>query len=294
MGDVEEIVDEMARRLGMNADENSPIISKAQTKTYYVQPGDIMGVKARQWGVPLSKIQELNPGVDLGKVKPEQAILLPQDANVGEQPAKEVVVYLADIPQTAAVNAKIKELATKYDVPPALIFAHVYRESGYYSGNKATPMPYFEKLPTTRMEAQNPKGKGFLVNPDRTSHAGAQGLYQVMPQNMPKGADPYNPLQSLEVGFDWFMNKSGMPEARKLISKYFNKKVPSIEELLEMALYVYNAGQGTVERALKAKGVEFRTALPTETRNYAPTILSWMNQGIDRVVVARPVKAMVK
>lgn len=293
MGNVEELVNEMARRLGMNP-TSGHLVSEAQTKVYYVQPGDIIGVKAQQWGVPLSKIQELNPGVDLGKVRPEQAINLPPEANMGEQPAKEVSVFLADLQQTQEVNAKIKELAAKYGMPPALITAHVYRESGYYSGSQATVMSYFTKPPTTRAEAQQPAGKGYLVNPGRTSPAGAKGLYQVMPQNVPEGVDPFNPSQSLELGVDWFVNKSGMPEARKLLAKYLGKKSPKKEELLEMALYVYNAGQGTVERALRARGTEFRTALPAETRKYAPTILSWMNQGIDNLIVARPVKVMVK
>ena len=289
LGNVDEIVGEMAKQL------NAPsFIVEAATQTYYVQPGDIMGIKARQWGIPLSKIQELNPGVDLGRIKPEQEILLPPNALMGVRPPKEVSIFIANPSQTLAVNSKIRELASKHGLPPALIYAHIYRESGYYAGADAVRRPYFDKKPTTREEVLQPTGQGFLVNPARTSSAGATGLYQVMPQNTPKGIDPWDPVQSLELGVDWFVNKSGVPEARGLLAKYLQKKAPKEEELLEMALYVYNAGQGSVERALRAKGPDFRSALPTETQAYAPTILKWMKQNINYLILVRPAKIMVK
>ena len=293
MGNIDDIVNEMGRRLGYEGKEE-PIISEAQAKIYYVQPGDIMGNKAQEWGVPLNQIQILNPDMDLGKIKPGQAIKLPPFANIGEQPPKEVSIMLANPQQTLVVNSKIHELASKYGVPKELIYGHVYRESGYYKGAQAIKMGYFETPPATREEAKQPTGMGYIVNAGRTSSAGAQGLYQVMPQNVPKGANIWDPAQSLEIGVDWFVNKSGMPEAKKLLGKYLGKKAPEKEELLEMALYIYNAGQGIVERALRAKGANFREALPSETRQYAPAILSWMKQGINYLVVASPMKVMVK
>lgn len=109
-------------------------------------------------------------------------------------------------------------------------------------------------------------------NPEASSKAGARGLMQFMPQTwawavtmgwIPQGVPVTDPRWSLQAGVSYM---------RWLLNRYKGHASP-----VELALAAYNAGQGTVDKAIKAtnrsdwEGV--RGALPTESQDYVPKIL---------------------
>ena len=83
-------------------------------------------------------------------------------------------------------------------------------------------------------------------NPAAVSHAGAQGLMQLMPETAQELGvrDSFDPLQNLLGG-----------------SKYLKQLLEKYDGDLDHALAAYNWGQGNVDR----KGLE---QMPQETRNY--------------------------
>jgi soluble lytic murein transglycosylase-like protein len=70
------------------------------------------------------------------------------------------------------------------------------------------------------------------MNPNAVSHAGAQGLMQIMPQTAAelKLEDPFNPRQSINAG-----------------AKYLSQQLTTFGEVAH-ALAAYNAGPGAVRR----------------------------------------------
>lgn len=109
-------------------------------------------------------------------------------------------------------------------------------------------------------------------NPDAVSPAGARGLMQFMPSTwawaqgmgwVPSGAYIGDPVLSLQGGVRYM---------RWLLDRYRSAATP-----LPLALAAYNAGQGTVDKAMQAsrrtdwEGVQGH--LPAETRAYVPAIL---------------------
>lgn len=109
-------------------------------------------------------------------------------------------------------------------------------------------------------------------DPEATSKAGARGLMQFMPQTwawavtmgwIPQGVPATDPRWSLQAGVSFM---------RWLLARYKGHASP-----MELALAAYNAGPGTVDKAVKATGRSdwegVKAALPSESRDYVPKIL---------------------
>ena len=101
-------------------------------------------------------------------------------------------------------------------------------------------------------------------NPDVISHAGAQGVMQIMPANfkMLGITDGHNIEQNINGGV-------------KLLKKYLDMKGGNIE----LALMAYNGGPGTMQR----RGVKLPADLykmPKETQNYVPKVLKFYNNKV--------------
>lgn len=109
-------------------------------------------------------------------------------------------------------------------------------------------------------------------NPVAVSPAGARGLMQFMPKTwvwaqemgwVPKGANITDPALNLLGGVRYM---------QWLLNRYKGAADP-----LPLALAAYNAGQGTVDKAISAtKRTDWdgvRTHLPGETQGYVPVIL---------------------
>ncbi len=112
------------------------------------------------------------------------------------------------------ITAMIDEVAGKVSVAPELIHSVVSAESAY--------------------------------NPAAVSHAGAQGLMQLMPETAQELGvqDSFDPMENLLGG-----------------SKYLKQLLEKYDGNLDHALAAYNWGQGNVDR----KGLE---QMPQETRDY--------------------------
>ncbi|GAC1397951.1 MAG: hypothetical protein NVS4B12_05760 [Ktedonobacteraceae bacterium] len=94
-------------------------------------------------------------------------------------------------------------------------------------------------------------------DPSAFSPAGALGIAQFEPTTaVALGVNPWNPAQAL-IG------------AAYLMSQY----VKQYNGDYAMALAAYNAGPGTVQRAVQIGGVHWSLYLPTETKNYISIIL---------------------
>lgn len=121
------------------------------------------------------------------------------------------------------LDAIFKEAAQTYDVPVTLLKSIAQAESGF--------------------------------NPNATSHAGAVGIMQLMPQTAVSlgVSDSYNPRENI---------MGGARLISQLLSKYNGNTA--------LALAAYNAGSGNVE---KYGGIP-----PfTETQNYVRKVISYMN-----------------
>lgn len=115
----------------------------------------------------------------------------------------------------------IEEMAARHNVDPALVKAVIHTES------------YFDYR--------------------ATSHAGARGLMQLMPQTARRYGvtDIYDPEQNL---------RAGVEHLRYLLDKYPNK--------LAWALAAYNAGEQAVKRYAGIPPYE-------ETRNYVKKVMAY-------------------
>lgn len=116
--------------------------------------------------------------------------------------------------ETSKITKMIDHVAEKISLSPELIRSVVSAESAY--------------------------------NPTAVSHAGAQGLMQLMPETAQELGvqDSFDPLQNLLGG-----------------SKYLKQLLEKYDGDLDSALAAYNWGQGNVDR----KGLE---QMPAETRDY--------------------------
>lgn len=93
-------------------------------------------------------------------------------------------------------------------------------------------------------------------NPNAVSHAGAQGLMQIMPANFESFelADPFDPKQNIKAGTRYL---------KYLINRY--------DHDLHLALAAYNAGPGIVDH--------YRDIPPfRETRGYVQRVLAYYDQ----------------
>lgn len=100
-------------------------------------------------------------------------------------------------------------------------------------------------------------------NPSAKSHAGAQGLMQLMPATA-KELGVRNPLDPKD-------NVTGG-------TKYIKQMLKKYDDV-RLALAAYNWGMGNVDKALKKYGNSYEAIekhMPKETRNYVPKVLSNM------------------
>ncbi|MGL4454037.1 MAG: lytic transglycosylase domain-containing protein [Sarcina sp.] len=130
------------------------------------------------------------------------------------------------------INSAIKVASKKYGVQEGLIRAIIKTESNF--------------------------------NANVISHAGAQGVMQIMPANfkMLGITDGHNIEQNINGGV-------------KLLRQYLDK----FDGDVQMALMAYNGGPGTMQR----RGVKSPSDLykmPKETQNYVPKVLGFYNKGI--------------
>lgn len=127
----------------------------------------------------------------------------------------------------------IQQAATKYNVPVELICGVILQESSAKSRAK--------------------------------SHAGAQGLMQLMPATAKRFGvkDPYNPAQNIDGG-----------------TKYLRFLLDRFDNNIELALAGYNAGEGAVEKH-GSKIPPFQ-----ETQAYVPKVLGYTQSMID-ILLAR-------
>lgn len=106
-------------------------------------------------------------------------------------------------------------------------------------------------------------------NPNAQSHAGAQGLMQVMPDMWRAyggGPNPYDPKENVRIG-----------------TAIYDDEFVRFKGNRDLALAAYNAGSPAVIRALNAAGYDLKDSglvsfdaikayLPEETQNYVPKI----------------------
>jgi len=91
-------------------------------------------------------------------------------------------------------------------------------------------------------------------NPKATNPSGAKGIAQIIPKWHP-GVDPFNPKQAI-------------PYSAKYLREMFIRFGS-----WEKALAAYNYGPGNVSKTLKKYGSDWKSNLPTETKNYIRKIL---------------------
>ncbi|KYH29217.1 MULTISPECIES: lytic transglycosylase domain-containing protein [Clostridium] len=96
-------------------------------------------------------------------------------------------------------------------------------------------------------------------DPNSTSHAGAQGLMQLMPGTARElgVTDPYDIEQNIDGGTKYL---------KSMLEMYSNSK--------QLALAAYNAGPGTLRRR-GVDTVEEISKLPTETQDYVKKVMKY-------------------
>lgn len=93
------------------------------------------------------------------------------------------------------------------------------------------------------------------------SHAGAIGLFQLMPSTAKElGINPYDSYQNVLGG-----------------AKYIKSKIDKYKGDVRLALAAYNAGAGNVDRAIRKAGTldwdTVQSFLPKETQNFVPKVM---------------------
>lgn len=109
-------------------------------------------------------------------------------------------------------------------------------------------------------------------NPNARSPKGAAGIWQLMPDTA-----RHFGLQvgALDERFDF-------EKSTRVAARYLRMLFAKFGDL-ELALAAYNAGEGRVEKALRAtsertfRGLALRNLLPKETRDYVPAVLAAQN-----------------
>ena len=104
-------------------------------------------------------------------------------------------------------------------------------------------------------------------NPLAESHAGAQGLMQLMPKTAKETMEDLGMDSNAYDPFDPIMNRTiGTAYLRKMLGLFGE---------LRLALAAYNAGPGRISRLTQKYGDRFKDIqqyLPTETKGYVENI----------------------
>jgi Transglycosylase SLT domain len=98
-------------------------------------------------------------------------------------------------------------------------------------------------------------------NPWEVSNKGAKGAFQFTDET----AHDYN------LSNPWDVNQSANAAGR-----YLQNLLHMFGGNVDQALAAYNSGPGTVQKAIRQYGVNWRKGLPNETQNYVPKVLSGM------------------
>jgi soluble lytic murein transglycosylase-like protein len=102
-----------------------------------------------------------------------------------------------------------------------------------------------------------------------TSSAGARGISQVMPAT---GVDPGFGVAPLRDNSEEEYRRFGRDYLNAMLRRYGGDRAK--------ALAAYNAGPGSVDKAIKQYGDNWLNGMPEETRNYIPSILGKESQGM--------------
>lgn len=138
---------------------------------------------------------------------------------------------------------------TKAPNPPPMMlpksqYVAIARQDAIDAG---IPPDYFER----QINAES------SFNPNAISPAGAIGIAQFLPSTAAGlGFDPHDPIASLKG-------------AAKYMATYYNKYGQNYAK----ALTAYNAGSGTVDRAVSQGGANWMNYIPAETRHYIYVIM---------------------
>ena len=100
-----------------------------------------------------------------------------------------------------------------------------------------------------------------------TSHAGALGKYQIMPATAKDPGYGVTPLRNDSEG-----------EHKRFADDYLTALVDKYGGDTGKALAAYNAGPGSVDKAIKNHGANWLSALPAETRAYVPSVTSKLSK----------------
>lgn len=108
-------------------------------------------------------------------------------------------------------------------------------------------------------------------NPNAKSGAGAMGLMQFMPGTWAAygSGSAYNAENSINAGGKYMSN---------LLNQYGGDT--------EKALAAYNAGSGTVDKAIKKYGDNWLSKMPKETRDYVPKVLGKAGNISDNITAS--------
>lgn len=125
-------------------------------------------------------------------------------------------------PKITQYMAHIKQAANKYNLPPELIAGVIWQES--------------------------------RANPKATSHCGAMGLMQLMPETASRlgVTNPYDAAQNIDGG-----------------AKYIRQMIDRFGGKVDLAVAAYNAGPGNV--------IKYGNKIPPfkETQGYVPHVLEY-------------------
>jgi len=129
-------------------------------------------------------------------------------------------------------------------------------------------------VPASFLEAQMQAESGG--DPNAVSHAGAVGLMQLMP------------VTAAEVGV---VDRRSPAESIFGGAEYQAKKLAEFDGDAEKAIAAYNAGAGTVKKAVAAAGDDWLQAMPKETQDYVAKLLPAWQTAQVRTASLAPIEA---
>jgi membrane-bound lytic murein transglycosylase D len=142
----------------------------------------------------------------------------------------------------------------------------------------------YEKLINKALDDNKlPRGLAYLpviesaYVPTLTSHAGAHGIWQFMPET----------ARDYGLRVDWWVDERADPERSTLAAAAYLKDLYRQFSDWPLALAAYNAGPGRIRRAMETTGATTfwdlleAEAVPKETRGYVPTFFATLTIASD-------------